>query len=180
MDVLTRFADFIALLMYRISGIFIFSMMLLIVTDVAVRTVFSLSNGNIDLTFTGGIELVSFSLLFGMLFAFPHAVDKGQIVVDLFTQQMDAARLRFCTGAYTICFGFLGGALCWRFIAAGISAAQSGELSQDLLLPLSIIYYIGAAALSMLALRGVLTGYTVIFHYTAPASTEQSAQEVQL
>lgn len=61
MDVLTRFADFIALLMYRISGIFIFSMMLLIVTDVAVRTVFSLSNGNIDLTFTGGIELVNFS-----------------------------------------------------------------------------------------------------------------------
>lgn len=180
MDALTRFADTVAMLMYRISGVFIFTMMMLIVTDVIVRSLFSLTNGSIDLTFTGGIELVNFSLLFSMLFAFPHAVDKGQIVVDLFTQQMDAARLRFFTGAYTICFGFLGGALCWRFIAAGMSAAESGELTQDLLIPLSGVYYMGSVALSMLAIRGVLTGYTIIFHYTAPTTDAQSPQEMQI
>ncbi|MDY0206032.1 MAG: TRAP transporter small permease subunit [Pseudomonas sp.] len=180
MDTLNRLADSIAMMMYRLSGVFIFTMMMLIVTDVAVRTLFSLSDGRFDLTFTGGIELVNFSLLFSMLFAFPHAVDKGQIVVDLFTQQMDASRLRFFTGAYTICFGFLGGALCWRFIEGGISAAESGELTQDLLIPLSGIYYIGAIALSMLAIRGLLTGYATIFHYKAPATDAQTGQEMQL
>lgn len=180
MDALSRIADAIAMLMYRLSGVLIFVMMMLIVTDVVARLLFSLSDGSIDITFTGGIELVNFTLLFSMLFAFPHAVDKGQIVVDLFTQQMDAARLRFFTGAYTICFGFLGAALCWRFIAGGISAAESGELSQDLLLPLSGIYYIGALALSMLAIRGLLTGYATIFHYTAHDAAAQTQEEVQL
>ena len=180
MDALIRFADSTAMMMYRLSGVFIFAMMMLIVTDVAVRTLFSLTDGSIDLTFTGGIELVNFSLLFSMLFAFPHAVDKGQIVVDLFTQQMDASRLRFFTGAYTICFGFLGGALCWRFIEGGLSAAESGELSQDLLIPLSGIYYVGAIALSMLAVRGLLTGYATIFHYTAPVANAHTRQEMQL
>lgn len=179
MDALSRVADSIAMLMYRISAVLIFVMMMLIVIDVVARLLFSLSDGGIDITFTGGIELVNFSLLFSMLFAFPHAVDKGQIVVDLFTQQMDAARLRFFTGAYTICFGFLGGALCWRFIAGGISAAESGELSQDLLIPLSGIYYIGAIALSMLAIRGLLTGYAIIFHYIAPEMNAQIEYEVQ-
>ncbi|MCK9534388.1 MAG: TRAP transporter small permease [Pseudomonas sp.] len=179
MDALSRIADSIAMLMYRLSGLLIFVMMMLIVTDVVARLLFSLSDGNIDITFTGGIELVNFTLLFSMLFAFPHAVDKGQIVVDLFTQQMDAARLRFFTGAYTICFGFLGGALCWRFIAGGMSAAESGEISQDLLLPLSSIYYISAIALSMLAVRGLLTGYAIIFHYTAPVAAAKTQQEVQ-
>ncbi len=169
MDALIRFADSIAMLMYRLSGVFIFAMMMLIVTDVAVRTLFSLTAGRVDLTFTGGIELVNFSLLFSMLFAFPHAVDKGQIVVDLFTQQMNAARLRFFTGA-----------LCWRFIEGGLSAAESGELSQDLLIPLSGIYYVGAIALSMLAVRGLLTGYATIFHYTAPVADVQTRQEMQL
>ncbi|HZJ91762.1 MAG TPA: TRAP transporter small permease subunit [Thiopseudomonas sp.] len=180
MGALTRVANSIAMMMYRLSGVLIFIMMLLIVSDVTVRTLFSLSDGSIDLTFTGGIELVNFSLLFSMLFAFPHAVDKGQIVVDLFTQQMDASRLRFFTGAYTICFGFLGGALCWRFIEGGISAGESGELTQDLLIPLSGIYYIGAIALSMLAVRGLLTGYATIFHYEAPVADTQPHQEMQL
>lgn len=179
METLTQFTDRIAKLMYQFSGVLIIVMMMLIVVDVVARLLFSLSNGNIDLTFTGGIELVNFSLLFSMLFAFPHAVDKGQIVVDLFTQQMDAARLRFFTGAYTICFGFLGAALCWRFIAGGLWAAESGEQSQDLLIPLSYIYYIGAAALSILGIRGLLTGYAIIFRYTAPASDAQKKYEVQ-
>lgn len=180
MNRLNRAADYIAILMYRLSGALLFVMMMLIVVDVAVRSIFSLTDGSLDLTFTGGIELVKFSLLFTMLFAFPHAVDKGQIVVDLFTQQMNAARLRFFTGGYTICFGFLGAALCWRFIEAGISTAESGELSQDLLIPLSGIYYIAAVALSMLAVRGLLTGYAIIFDYTAPTAHADLPQEVQL
>ncbi len=163
MDALTRIADFIALLMYRLAGVLIMFMMSVVVADVAARGLFSLTGGSLDLTFTGSIELVKFSLLFSMLFAFPHAVDKGQIVVDLFTQQMDAARLRFFTGAYTLCFGFLGGALCWRFLEAARSTSETGELTQDLLLPLSNIYYVAALALSMLAIRGLLTGLATLF-----------------
>ncbi|MBM7456625.1 TRAP-type C4-dicarboxylate transport system permease small subunit [Oceanisphaera litoralis] len=170
MAVLTRIADFIALLMYRLAGVLIIFMMLVVVADVAARALFAVTAGGLDLTFVGGIELVKFSLLFSMLFAFPHAVDKGQIVVDLFTQQMDETRLRFFTGGYTICFGFLGGALCWRFFEAAHSATQTGELTQDLLLPLSNIYYVAALALAMLAARGLLAGQATLFQQPQPGS----------
>lgn len=170
MTVLTRIADFIALLMYRLGGALIIFMMSVVVADVAARGLFSLTDGSLDLTFVGAIELVKFSLLFSMLFAFPHAVDKGQIVVDLFTQQMDASRLRFFTGSYTICFGFLGGTLCWRFFEAAYSATETGELTQDLLLPLSNIYYVAALALSMLAIRGLLAGLANLFQQPQPTS----------
>ena len=173
---LTMAADRLALGMYQLSGALVVFMMLCVVADVAARALFAATDGGLDLTFQGGIELVRFSLLFAMLFAFPHAVDKGQIVVDLFTQQMDERRLRFFTGAYTLCFGFLGGAFCWRFFEAARGASLNGELTQDLLLPMANIYFVAALALAMLAVRGLLGGLNLLFG-TAPGT--DAAQEAR-
>ncbi|OXY82612.1 TRAP transporter small permease subunit [Oceanimonas doudoroffii] len=174
MNSLTRLTDRVALLMYWLGGVLIVAMMLIVVADVAARGFFSLTDGQLDLTFVGGIELVKFSLLFSMLLAFPHAVDKGQIVVDLFTQQMNAARLRFFTGGYTLGFGLLGAAWCWRFTEAAHSARQTGELTQDLLLPMSAIYQIASLALAVLALRALLVGVNIVMGTHAPEQEHHS------
>jgi TRAP-type mannitol/chloroaromatic compound transport system permease small subunit len=147
--------DVIALILYWISGALLVAMMLTVVVDVACRALFDLSDETINWTFIGGIEVVKYCLLFSMLCAFPYAVDKGQIVVDLFTQRWSAPALRWVDGFYTAMLGVLGALLSWRFFIAGEEAALSGELTQDLLLPLEPIYTLAAIALSVLALRGV-------------------------
>lgn len=150
--------DTVAIILYRISGLLLVLMMLSVVVDVATRSLFAMTEGSVDLTFVGGIELVKYGLLFSMLFAFPHAVDKGQIVVDLFTHKLPASTLRWFDGFYTLCFGVFGGLLCWRFFEAAQASRLSGELTQDLLLPLAPMYLVSAFALGVLALRGFSCG----------------------
>jgi len=157
---LLKAVDGLALILYWISGLLLVVMMLSVVFDVISRALFAATDGNLDLTFTGGIELVKYSLLFSMLCAFPYAVDKGQIVVDLFTQGWSNRTQRWTDGFYTICFGVFGGLLCWRFGLAGEEAEVSGELTQDLLIPMAPIYLAASAVLGVLALRGVVSGLT--------------------
>ena len=146
--------DAVALILYWISGLLLVVMMLTVVADVLCRILFDLSNESINWTFIGGIEIVKYSLLFSMLCAFPYAVDKGQIVVDLFTHSWSTTTLRWFDGFYTLMLGVLGGLLSWRFFLAGEEAALSGELTQDLLLPMEPIYLLAAIPLAVLAVRG--------------------------
>ncbi|UTW10085.1 TRAP transporter small permease [Marinobacterium rhizophilum] len=155
---LIKVIDMLALILYRISGLLLVMMMLSVVADVAARSLFAVTDGSVDLTFVGGIEVVKYGLLFAMLFAFPHAVDKGQIVVDLFTHKLPASKLRWFDGFYTLCFGVFGALLCWRFFEAAGASAMSGELTQDLLIPLAPMYLVSAVALAVLALRGFSCG----------------------
>jgi len=155
---LIKVIDGVARILYRISGLLLMAMMFCVVLDVGARSLFAATDGALDLTFIGGIELVKFGLLFTMLFAFPYAVDKGQIVVDLFTHQLPERRLALFDGTYTICFGVFGALLCWRFIEAAEAAQMSGELTQDLLLPVAPIYLMSSVALGLLAIRGFVCG----------------------
>jgi TRAP-type mannitol/chloroaromatic compound transport system permease small subunit len=155
---LIKAVDGLALVLYWISGFLLVVMMLSVVFDVVSRGLFAATDGNVDITFVGGIELVKYSLLFSMICAFPYAVDKGQIVVDLFTQGWSDRTQRWTDGFYTLCFGIFGGLLCWRFALAGEEAEMSGELTQDLLMPMSPIYWVASFALAVLALRGVVSG----------------------
>lgn len=158
MNGLIKAIDGLALILYRISGLLLLAMMFCVVADVSTRSLFAMTDGGIDLTFVGGIELVKFGLLFAMLFAFPYAIDKGQIVVDLFTHKLHERTLQLYDGVYTVCFGVLGALLCWRFYHAAEGAQMSGELTQDLLLPMAPIYLVSSAALALMALRGITCG----------------------
>jgi len=158
MIALIKAVDAVARILYRIAGVLLILMMLTVVADVGARSLFAVTDGGVDLTFVGGIELVKFGLLFAMVFAFPYAVDKGQIVVDLFTHNWHERVLQLFDGVYTLCFGVFGALLCWRFYHAAGGAEMSGELTQDLLLPMAPIYLVSSAALALLALRGLLCG----------------------
>ncbi|MEH6826083.1 MAG: TRAP transporter small permease subunit [Motiliproteus sp.] len=158
MRMLTQVVDSIALWMHRLSGLLLILMMAVVVVDVATRSLYAISDGRVDLTFLGGIELVSFGLLFCILFALPHCVDKGQVVVDLFTQNISKVTQKLVSGIYILGFAALGLAMSGRFFHAYESALTTQETSQDLLLPLADIYLVVVVATFCLGLRSLLVG----------------------
>lgn len=146
----------VAQAMYFLAGALLLAMVTVILVEVIGRTLFGVTAGAIDLTFIGGIELVSFGLLFTILFTLPYAVSRGQVIVDLFTDGLSERTKGILAGVYTLGFGVLGAAMTVRFIESAHSVAASGQVTQDLLMPLSIIYGVTAFATAILALRGVL------------------------
>ncbi len=168
MRMLYKAVDSVALWMHRMSGLLLISMMAIVVVDVATRALFDVSDGHWDLTFLGGIELVSFGLLLCILFSLPHCVDKGQVVVDLFTQNMSKSTERLVNGLYTLAFAALWLAMSWRFYHAYTAALETMETSQDLLLPLSDIYLLVVAATFILGLRSLLVGIRGLTTRKAP------------
>lgn len=144
--------------MHLVSGLLLLSMMIVVLLDVSTRTLFGMSGGRMDFTFRGGVEIVSYSLLFMILFTLPYSVSRGQVIVDLFTERMSERLKALLAGIYTLGFGLLGLGMAIRFFEASARVAESGETTQDLLIPMSYIFAITAFATSMLALRGLLVG----------------------
>lgn len=161
---LFKIIDGVAIALHRAAGVMIVFVMFCVFADVASRALLNITDGAIDLTFRGGIELVKFGLMYSVLFAFPYAVDKGQIVVDLFTQNMTTRLQAFIDGLYLVLFAVLGALLCWRFTEAAMTTWRTGEQTQDLLISLSYIYALASVALGLLALRALSTGIDQLIH----------------
>lgn len=88
---MSRFAkivDAISRVMLLISSFMLTAMMVVVLAEVTTRALFGFTSGGVDFTFTGGIELVRFALLFAILYALPWNVDRSQVVVDLFTSNL--------------------------------------------------------------------------------------------
>jgi len=146
----------LALAMHVFSGLLLIGMMATVLLDVISRGVFGASGGEIDFTFRGGVEVVSYGLLFMVLFTIPHSVSGSQVVVDLFTKQMSGRLKALLAGIYTFGFGLLGVGMAVRFFGAVGRVAGTGETTQDLLIPMTFIYGATAFAATVLALRGIL------------------------
>lgn len=142
--------------MHLISGFLLVLMVVTVLVDVLTQFIFSVSSGAADVTFNGGIEIVSFSLLFMVLFALPYSVNRGQVVVDLFTENLSGRVKSILSGIYLLGFGLLGCGMAIRFYEAIWRTMESGETSQDLLIPLYYIYAVAAVATAVLGLRGLL------------------------
>ncbi len=138
------------------SGMLLTSMMLVTLCDVLSRALFSATDGTLDLTFTGGVELVSYGMLFMVLLAFPYGVDKGQVIVDLFTERFRTRTKLRLEGLYMTGFAALSIGMTIRFFEVAGRMKRSGEVTQDLLIPLHLVYTLASCALAFLALRCVL------------------------
>lgn len=156
MRVLMDGARKIAFYMHWISGVLLIVMMVTILMDVVSRAVFGASKGGVDFTFNGGVEIVSYSLLFCILFALPYSVRRGQVIVDLFTGGMSERLKGILAGVYTLGFALLGFGMTVKFFEAVGRLSESGETTQDLLIPMFYIYAVATFAVAMLAIRGVL------------------------
>lgn len=159
----------VAQAMYFLAGALLLAMVAVILVEVVGRTLFGVTAGAVDFTFIGGIELVSYGLLFTILFTLPYAVSRGQVIVDLFTDGLSERVKGILAGVYTLGYGLLGAAMTVRFVESTQSVAASGQVTQDLLLPLSYIYGVTAVATAVLTLRAVMeAGRQILESVKAP------------
>lgn len=138
------------------SGALVVLMMVTVLLDVASRFVVRVSQGSLNVSFVGAIEIVKFSLLFAIFLALPYFVDRSQVVVDLFTEKL---RDRYKSGLDTIYyFGYalLGAGMCSQFYQSAVRTGLSRQTTQDLLIPMSYIYSVITFATLMLTLRSLL------------------------
>lgn len=153
----------IAFGMNMLAGVFLIVAMVVVLLEILMRTLFGLTAGRVDFTFNGSFEIVRWGLLFTLAFCMPYSLARGQVVVDLFTDNMPAWMKEKLAGVYTLFFGIFGFVMTYLMIHAIQGAIRSGETSQDLLLPMQYIYAVTAIGMFMLGLRGFAIAYEQIF-----------------
>lgn len=146
-----------------VAGLTLIATMLVVLLEIATRTVFGLSAGRIDLTFTGSFELVRWGLLFTLAFCMPYSLPRAQVVVDLFTDNMSERKKEILAGIYTLLFGVFGFLMAYLMVESIEGAIVSGETSQDLLIPMQYIYSLVAVGMLVLGLRGFSVAYEQLF-----------------
>ena len=159
----SRLFDRVTHAMHVISGAILVSMKFITLADVLSRALFKVTEGSIDLTFIGGVELIKYGLLFMVVFALPYSVGRSQVIVDLFTENLSSRWKAWLEGIYMLGFVMLGGGMSYRFYHAVGQAEMSGETTQDLLIPLSYLYGITSFATAFLALAALLISVRLFF-----------------
>lgn len=154
----------ISVLMHLLGGFFLVAMMLITLLDVVTRGLFGLTEGKLDITVTGGIELVKYSLLFSILFILPYSVNRSQVVVDLFTNHLSERKKAFLEAIYFIGFALLGISMSYGFYHLVGEATMSYETTQDLLIPMTYFYAIASFATFMLATSAMVSTFELITH----------------
>lgn len=161
------------------AGFILVSMMFITLADVVTRAIFNFTEGGIDLTFIGGIELIKFGLLFAILLTLPHSVAKSQVIVDLFTEKMNQRLKIYLEAFYNLGFALLGAGMSVRFYDAIESATMTGETTQDLQIPLQYIYVGVVFATALLAVRALIIAGELIFHCHKPSEDHGSEPSVK-
>lgn len=147
--------DRLALGLFRLAGVCLVLMMFTVLAEVGSRTLFGLTGGRLDITFTGGVEMVGALLLAMVLFALPHALDRGQVTVDLVADRLPAGLRRVLGGLFYLGFAGLGTVMAGGLMLDTAQSLANGQTTQDLLLPMALFHALGAMAATLLALRGL-------------------------
>lgn len=156
---MSRFAsiiDTVSRSMLLVSGLMITAMMVIVLAEVSTRTLFGVTDGRVDLTFTGAIELVRFSLLFAIIYALPWNIDRSQVVVDLFTNNLSRRSIALLQAACFFGYFLLALAMSYGFWSEIEHAHKTHETTQDLSLPMSYIYAATLVGTGMLCVRSLL------------------------
>lgn len=154
--IISRLVGKLTFLMHAISGVVLVSMMFITLADVCSRVIFEATEGSVDITFIGGVELIKYGLLITVLFALPHSLSRSQVIVDLFTDSLKTRTKSVLEGIYILGFFLLGSGMSYRFFHAIEGANLSGETTQDLLIPLSYFYAISSFATAVLAIAALV------------------------
>lgn len=136
----------ISRLMSWVASVILFSMMLLTITDVFLRKVFSRS-------ILGTVEVTEFMLVIVIFFALAHTeVLDGHVKVDLVISRF-SGRIQGLVDMITqfACF-LLSGLITWSTVVYSEKMRVSGEVSQDLWIPIYPFLYIVAVGCGILAL----------------------------
>lgn len=146
-----------------VAGVLLVATMTVVLAEILLRSLFGLTGGRVDFTFTGSFELVRWGMLLSLAYCMPYTLPRAQVVVDLFTDNLPEWLKERLKGFYTLLFGIFGFLMVWLMLKSGGGAAMNGETSQDLLIPMQFIYYLASVGMLVLGLRGFALAYEEFF-----------------
>lgn len=141
-----------------IAGIALLAIMLVTVLDVILRCLFNLTRGASEWTLGGSMEMVKYLLLVMLLSAMAAHVERSQVVVEVFTQKLGATTCARIAGFCLLLFAVVGIVLMSGLVEAAASAAEFGEMTQDLAVPMAPIYLFAAVLFVIFSLRSGIHG----------------------
>ena len=109
------------------AGVILIAAMLVVLAEILLRTLFGLTGGRLDLTFTGSFEMVRWGLLLSLAYCMPYTLPRAQVVVDLFTDNLPDWLKERLKGVYTLMFGIFGFLMTWLLHESGQHAMVSGR-----------------------------------------------------
>ncbi|PXF31667.1 hypothetical protein WH50_08710 [Pokkaliibacter plantistimulans] len=154
------------------AGIALVGLMGVTVVDVITRWLYKLTSGGFGFTIVGSVEMVKYLLYFALLSAMAASVERGQVVVELFTQALPARVKALMGSCYLIGFTVLGAALAYGSWEEGFNSLEYGEVTQDLALPIGPVYFVAAIMFAVMAIR-------TLIHTLAGLAGVETGQEEQ-
>ncbi|MHB0775210.1 TRAP transporter small permease [Halomonas sp. WWR20] len=155
------------------SGIALIGVLTVTVVDVVTRYLFRATSGASSFTVTGSVELVSYLMLFALLAAMAANVEKSQVVVEAFSHGLKESIKRRVAGFYLLAFMVLGFVLAWGLWEEGSSAAEFGEVTQDLGIPMGPIYQVAAVICVFLAVRCLIHAFLGMVYAVGGESADE-------
>lgn len=149
--------------MHFVSGMILVSMMFVTLADVTTRSLFEMTSGQLDLTFVGGVEIIKYGLLITVFFCLPHSVERSQVMVDLFTNNLSERKKAALHGFFIMGYVFLGAAMSYQFYLSAEDALMTRETTQDLQISVSYFYWIVSAASAVLAVAALISSLRLMF-----------------
>ncbi len=146
--------------LFALAGALLTFMMLLVIVDVVGRQLFVYTDGAIDWTIPGRLELVRISLLFTIVGALPYLVERGQVVVDSFTGGLSDQTKRRMFSVYLCGFAVFGAILAYGWTHTGLGTWDAGQTTQDLRIPVAPLHFAAAACAAVLSARSLLCAFT--------------------
>ncbi|NVJ90209.1 MAG: TRAP transporter small permease [Methylocystaceae bacterium] len=129
-------------------------MLLIVVTSVLGRLVLDLSGGTINLVYPGQIELSKYALLIMVFASLPRAAVHGLVSVELLLGAMPQILRHFLERVWDLLLAAFTAAIGWLFLKRTLTMFERGDYTQDLGIPLYLIY----AALTVCCIVISLTG----------------------
>lgn len=151
-----KVSDFISKLCQLIGSLSIIISVLATVVSVLTRYLFKLTNGEFGFVMQGGIEIVSYCMLFSLLAAFAAYVERSQIIVDIFTHKLPKTIKAYMMGIFLLGFSVIGAIFALGLYESAIDAKEVGTFTQDLRIPLMPIYAFSSFLSVLLCIRSFI------------------------
>lgn len=129
-------------------------MLAVVVLSVAGRLLFDLTGGGVNLIIPGAEEIARYALLLLVFTALPRAAVSGLISVDILTGLLPDGLRSLLERAWDLLLAVFAAIVGWLFVEQALVMFERGDTTQDLRVPLYLVY--GAVALCSFCL--MLTG----------------------
>jgi TRAP-type C4-dicarboxylate transport system permease small subunit len=116
------------------------AMLFIAVESVLGRILFDLTGGKINVTLPGGIELGSYALLVLVFASLPRAAISGLISVDLVMGALPRPVRQALERSWDLLLAAFAAIIGWLFGNETMTMYSRGDMSQDLGIPLYLVY----------------------------------------